>query len=75
MNKSAKEMFEELGYKRQETLNQIIYENDWKLIEFNKNSFRIYMNSKSPYQGFVLDNNLIIKAITQQIKELRWSND
>ena len=75
MNKSAREMFEDLGYEREETLNQIIYDNKRQFIEFNKNSFIVLMNGKFPYQGFVFNNNKIIKAINQQCKELGWLNE
>lgn len=73
--KSAKEMFEELGYDRTETLNQIIYDNKRQFIDFNKSSFIVFMNGNFPYQGFSFNNNKIIKAINQQCKELGWLDE
>ena len=75
VNKSAREMFEDLGYEREETLNQIIYDNKRQFIEFNKNSFIVFMNGKFPYQGFGFNNNKIIKAINKQCKELGWLDE
>ena len=75
MSKSAREMFEELGYEKTETLNQIIYGNKRQFIEFEKNSFIVFMNGKKPYQGFNFNNNKVIKAINQQLKELRWLDE
>lgn len=66
----AEEMFEELGYEKEESLNQIIYKNKRQFIEFNKNSFIVFMNGISPYQGFQFNNNLVMDAINKQVEEL-----
>ena len=71
---SAKEMFEELGYEKEEYANQIIYKNHRQFIDFNKNTFMIFMNGISPYQGFQFNNHSLLKAINQQCKELGWND-
>lgn len=67
--KTAREMFEELGYKHSETETKIIYNHkkEYICIEFDKNDKKwnagiaIYMLNGDEF-----------KAIYQQIKELGW---
>lgn len=72
--KSAKEMFEDLGYVRLETLNQIIYQQERQFLDFNKTSekINIYMNGRTPYQGFQISDIKLFQAINKQVEELGW---
>ena len=70
--KSAKELFEKLGYTREEYANQIIYKNHRQFIDFNKNTFIVFMNGITPYQGFQFNNYSLMEAIDRQLSELHW---
>lgn len=73
---TAKEMFEKLGYVKLETLNQIIYQCERQFLDFNKTSAEInlYMNGRTPYQGFQISDYKLIRAINKQIEELGWQD-
>lgn len=85
---TAKEMFEELGYKltfwnsnfKEAKEYQFVYENDnGRKIEFSKFMFReqIYIRFDKIFE--TLDNNSLtldeLKAINQQCKELGWLDE
>ena len=72
--KNAKEMFEDLEYVRLETLNQIIYQQERQFLDFNKTSekINIYMNGRTPYQGFQISDIKLFQAINKQVEELGW---
>ena len=72
---SAKEMFEELGYKRlpkKYNKNMILYENE-NMLKNNKVIIYFSLTDKkiqfSPYYRYSMQE---LKAINQQCKELGW---
>ena len=75
MNKDI--TLEDLGYKKQETLNQLIYKNERQFIDFNKTSkqVNIFLNGTSPYQGFQINDIRVIQAIYNKCKELGWLDE
>jgi hypothetical protein len=85
MNKSAKEMFEELGYK-QETLNygnedeniidEIIYKKDYRFasnvtFRLNNKCFKIHRKNESEAGWCDMP---LFQAINKQIEELHWDD-
>ena len=70
MNKSAKEMFEELGYDLVETTSYMMYyhneENDIYIWFYNNRKTIEIVNE------FTLD---MLKAINKQVEELGWNNE
>ena len=74
---SAKEMFEELGYKLiQDDMNWLRYGiniSEWYEfdIEFNKNNKNITFSGRKPSNGRMVDLDEL-KAINKQIEELGW---
>lgn len=73
---SAREMFEELGYKKEEYVNQLIWKNNRQFIDFNKTSenLNIYMNGIRNWQGFQVNDFKLLRAINKQIEELGWND-
>ena len=80
MNKSAKEMFEELGYEKERIyidgwLNQIVYQirmkNDRK---FKKIIFQ-YDEKVVDFLEYTSINMKELKAINKQVEELGWNNE
>lgn len=73
---SAKEMFEELGYKKEESVNQLIWKNYRQFVDFNKTaeSLNIYMNGIGNWQGFQVNDFKLLRAINKQIEELGWND-
>ena len=80
--KSAKEMFEELGYGiDEENEKEILYKMKWEIsssywVSFNKADklFECFGTSDSPFEprkSYKIDIDLL-KAINQQINELGW---
>lgn len=82
MTKSAKEVFEELGYKKLPkrcNKNYILYETILDYIEDLERKKKIIWFSLSqkaiqfsPYHLYSIKE---LKAIIKQIEELRWNND
>lgn len=82
MNKSAKEMFEELGYKYDYIQNKnsedtITYHKDNLHIQFNLISKLIVLQNDTSYiyygtATFFINKDLL-KAINKQIEELGWN--
>lgn len=70
--KTAKDLFEKLGYEREEYANQIIYKNHRQFINFDKNCFIVFMNGINPYQGFQFYTYSLMEAIDRQLSELHW---
>lgn len=75
MNKSAKEMFEELGYKQEIYISSIYYygedsDYDYYYIAFDKLDKSIKINK---YINEITIEEL--KAINKQIEELGWNNE
>lgn len=76
MNKSVKEMFEELGYEYFNNGLRITYQNyekECKLIEFNLKEKKMWLADDS--EEVVILSLKEIKAINQQLKELGWFNE
>lgn len=68
-NKSADEMFEELGYKKNEGLRSIDFCNKYGLLQFDKNSNVIHID-KCEYTDFITMKEL--QAINKKVEELGW---
>ena len=75
MNKDI--ALEDLGYKKEETLNQIIYKKERQFMDINKTSkqVNIFLNGKYPYQGFKINDVREIQAILNVCKELGWLDE
>lgn len=71
---TAKEMFEKLGYEKEEYVNQIFYKNHRQFLEFNKTSknINIFMNGCFGHQGFQISDIELLQAINKQVEELGW---
>ena len=76
MNKSAKEMFEELGFEYKKSDFSITYYKEFRdyddecyILDIN---FRLFEEEIS--SDFSIDMRLL-KAINQQCKELGWNNE
>lgn len=91
MNKTAKEMFEELGYVRNYGFEEA-YDNDWKekVLSYIKKEYEnlwwretinitFYFKEKEWIRNDEIKNNKInkkeLKAIQKQIEELGWNNE
>lgn len=82
--KSAREMFEELGYEYDFVQNKnsedtITYHKDNLHIQFNLTSKLVVLQNDTSqmfYNSavFMIDNNLL-KAINKQIEELHWDDE
>lgn len=72
MNKSAREMFETLGFKRYDTGQCIKYEriNGDDIVDI---SFVIEI--KELYTNLYYIDTAVLKAINQQLKELGWLDE
>ena len=78
--KTAKEMFEELGYKQIIDLCEISYEIndyssgycDWKRVSFDLKDKTFYADEN--YEAMCIDAKTF-KAIYQQMKELGWLDE
>ena len=68
-NKSADEMFEELGYKENEGLRSIDFSNKYGLLQFDKNSNVIHID-KCEDTDFITMQEL--QAINKKVEELGW---
>lgn len=76
MNKSAKEMFEKLGYEFFNNGLRITYQNyekECKLIEFNLKEKKMWLADDS--EEVVILSLEELHAINQQCKELGWFNE
>ena len=73
---SAKEMFEELGYKQWDNNNYRIYYDTTKGVSCGSRGLEFIHKSKKivPYNRVQIDMKLL-KAINQQVKELGWLDD
>ena len=68
---------EDLGYKKEENLNQIIYKNERQFIDINKTSqqVNIFLNGIGQYQGFQINDVKELQAILNKCKELGWLDE
>ena len=79
MNKSAKEMFEELGYAQD--LNNKYYIGYIKILnDYGKQRTFTFMKEMKFFTFIDQDNSAVIelnelKAINKQVEELGWNND
>lgn len=76
---TAKEMFEELGYKKYEDGCTLSYENNDYIVRFWKKSKRIELFGDKYFEGdlenhlyYVYDFRMFI-AINKQVEELGWN--
>lgn len=78
MNKTAKEMFEELGYKYEKIGEKIYYEEP-NLYELGGHSPCIVFYTVNRYWDTNIVNiekdKKIMKAINKQVAELGWNNE
>lgn len=74
MNKSAKEMFEELGYKREHHIAYIKYTKDTALIDDCTDFVFFEQETEEIEVRFNIDMPLL-KAINKQIEELGWNDE
>lgn len=70
-NKSAKEMFEELGYLKSTTNNLIEYQNEYRDEEY----VDFYRKEKYYNCGLYLVDMPLHKAIQKQLEELGWLDE
>ena len=71
---TAKEMFEELGFKKVKPRNKILTQIEFYSEDYNE-SIEFFKNYKEYYvENLGIDMN-ILKAIIQQCKELGWLDD
>jgi len=89
MNKSAKEMFEELGYRKEDVEDIFtgeVFEYDYKYVKFDGTWLReILINDTTKLIHFNTElfnrtqNEMLtpqeLKAINKQVEELGWNND
>lgn len=83
--KSARDMFEELGYEIDEqNENEILYKMKWEIsssyfvgFDLEKENVECFVVSDSPFepsQSFPIDMNLL-QSINKQVEELHWKVD
>lgn len=76
MNKSAKEMFEELGYEidtTRETENHLFYVSKYAIIDFDLLRGDFYKYNQSGFRSPI--DMKLLKAINKQVEELGWNNE
>ena len=75
--KTAKEMFEELGYEKFENDSRITYEKynrECKMIEFDKERMEITFADDN-YCEVVMIDRKELQAINKQVEELGWLDE
>lgn len=81
MNKSAKEMFEELGYEYYEDDGFICYKKEKReliepdYISFNRLEREVFMSRISKNGNGVIVDMKLLKVINKQVEELGWNNE
>lgn len=75
MNKSAKEMFEELGYSKEEYELKIVYRSDYQSISFTMIPHEVLFSNEDIRDYIAGITMQELKAINKMVSELGWNNE